>query len=98
MDRCSLFRSAAASGLVGKATLGVEPRQDIPLVTGPQIPLPPLPLLTDPGERCGDMLYRRLGRTRESVSAIGFGGSHSPSPASTRRPRSGCVTQRSIAA
>ena len=84
MDRRSLFRSTAASGLVGIAgrmALGAEPpRQDGQPVTGPQGPLPPLPLLTDPGERRGDMLYRRLGRTGESVSAIGFGGSHFAKP------------------
>jgi aryl-alcohol dehydrogenase-like predicted oxidoreductase len=32
--------------------------------------------VTDPGERRGDMLYRRLGRTGEKVSLIGMGGAH----------------------
>ena len=35
-----------------------------------------LPLVTDPGERRGEMLYRPLGRTGETVSAIGLGGFH----------------------
>ena len=35
-----------------------------------------LPAITDPGERRGDMLYRRFGRTSEMVSAIGIGGFH----------------------
>jgi len=35
-----------------------------------------LPFLTDPGERRGDMLYRRFGRTDELISAIGMGGFH----------------------
>ena len=35
-----------------------------------------LPFVTDPGERRGEMLYRRLGRTGETVSAIGLGGFH----------------------
>ena len=35
-----------------------------------------LPLLTDGGERRGDMLYRRFGRTDEMISAIGMGGFH----------------------
>ena len=33
-----------------------------------------LPPLVDPGERRGEMLHRRLGRTGEMVSAIGMGG------------------------
>ncbi len=32
--------------------------------------------VTDPGERRGDMLYRRFGRTDEMISAIGMGGFH----------------------
>ena len=35
-----------------------------------------LPFVTDVGERRGDMLYRRFGRTEEMVSAIGMGGFH----------------------
>ena len=34
------------------------------------------PTLTHPGERRGDMLYRPLGTTGETVSAIGLGGYH----------------------
>ena len=35
-----------------------------------------LPVLTDPGERRGDMLYRPFGRSGEQISAIGMGGFH----------------------
>ncbi len=35
-----------------------------------------LPFVTDPGERRGDMLYRRFGRTDEMISLIGMGGFH----------------------
>ena len=35
-----------------------------------------LPFVTDPGERRGDMLYRRFGRSDERISAIGMGGFH----------------------
>ena len=35
-----------------------------------------LPFVTDGGERRGDMLYRRFGRTDEMISAIGMGGFH----------------------
>ena len=35
-----------------------------------------LPFVTDPGERRGEMLYRRFGGTDEVISAIGMGGFH----------------------
>ncbi len=35
-----------------------------------------LAFVTDSGERRGDMLYRRFGRTEEMISAIGMGGFH----------------------
>ncbi len=35
-----------------------------------------LPFATGPGERRGDMLFRRFGRTDEVISAIGMGGFH----------------------
>ncbi len=35
-----------------------------------------LPALGDPGERRGEMLYRRFGRSDEVISAIGLGGFH----------------------
>ncbi len=35
-----------------------------------------LPALSDPGERRGEMLYRRFGRSDEVISAIGLGGFH----------------------
>jgi aryl-alcohol dehydrogenase-like predicted oxidoreductase len=37
-------------------------------------------LVSDPGERRGDMLYRTLGRTRQRVSLIGMGGFHLARP------------------
>ncbi len=42
-----------------------------------QIPDPAaLPALTDLGERRGEMLYRRFGRSGEMISAVGLGGFH----------------------
>jgi aryl-alcohol dehydrogenase-like predicted oxidoreductase len=35
-----------------------------------------IPLTSSPGELRGEMLYRKLGSTGETVSAIGLGGSH----------------------
>lgn len=74
MERRSLFKTMVAGGLAG--TLAPAARADTPDAAS----LPSLPKLTDPGERRGDMLYRRLGRTGEMVSAIGFGGSHFAKP------------------
>jgi len=71
VERRDLFKGAAALG--GIAALAAAPA----LAQGS---LPPLPKLTDPGERRGDMLYRKLGRISELVSAIGFGGSHFAKP------------------
>lgn len=39
-----------------------------------------IPRVTDPGELRGEMLYRKFGRTGETVSAIGLGGSHIGKP------------------
>jgi predicted aldo/keto reductase-like oxidoreductase len=37
---------------------------------------PDIPLISDPGTRSGDMLYRTLGRIGERISVIGMGGYH----------------------
>lgn len=39
-----------------------------------------LPIISDPGEMRGEMLYRLLDSTGERVSAIGLGGSHIAKP------------------
>ncbi len=90
MERRTFFRAAAASGLLGAAEAAraaaaaapqaTGPTTRIDLVTSPAGPLPPLPFVSDPGERRGDMLYRTLGWTGQTVSAIGFGGSHFAKP------------------
>ena len=49
-----------------------SPRLPTSLIADPAA----LPFVTDPGERRGDMLYRRFGRTQEMISAIGMGGFH----------------------
>ncbi|MBV8097474.1 MAG: aldo/keto reductase [Acetobacteraceae bacterium] len=72
MERRDLFKSIAATALIG----GTAGAQAAPEQGG----MPPLPVLTDPGERRGDMLYRKFGATGVSVSAIGFGGSHFAKP------------------
>ncbi len=82
MDRRDFIQTAALGGGVA-ATAGVA--QAAPsLSPSPLASLPgntiadPADLLfvTDPGERRGDMLYRRFGRSDERISAIGMGGFH----------------------
>ncbi len=43
-----------------------------------------IPRVTDPGELRGEMLYRKFGKTGETVSAIGLGGSHIAKPSLTQ--------------
>ncbi len=62
---------ASGSGAGGHAALA-SPALPVTRVSDPAA----LPRLTDPGERRGDMLYRRFGRTEERLSAIGLGGFH----------------------
>ncbi len=45
-------------------------------LTPPETPSPVPPLTTEPGTLRGEMLYRPLGRTGVTVSAIGMGGAH----------------------
>ena len=73
MERRTLFKGVVAGGIAATVAKAAQAQAT---ETG----LPPLPKLTDPGERRGDMLYRKLGHTGESVSAIGFGGSHFAKP------------------
>jgi hypothetical protein len=56
--------------------------------------LAPLPRVSDPGEMRGEMLYRKLGNTGETVSAIGLGGSHIGKPAVTEAEATRLIHQR----
>ena len=76
MDRRTLFQTVVAGGVL-KASAAVAATTG--LGTGSNT-LPPLPRVTDPGELRGEMLYRKLGNTGATVSAIGFGGSHFAKP------------------
>jgi predicted aldo/keto reductase-like oxidoreductase len=65
---CNLLASLAA----GQTTS----EQKIPQSKSQKSDVAGLPLVTSPGTRKGEMLYRTLGRTGEQVSAIGMGGFH----------------------
>ena len=76
MDRRTLFKSVAATGiLAGTGSAAAAPEKTGELEGGE------LPALGDPGELRGEMLYRKFGATGETVSAVGFGGSHFAKPA-----------------
>jgi aryl-alcohol dehydrogenase-like predicted oxidoreductase len=75
MERRKFIKTGIVS--VGAAASGVTLAQATN-PDGTSVSLDPRDLLrvSDPGERRGDMLYRRLGSTGEMVSLIGMGGAH----------------------
>src|SRR5690348_11717539 len=73
MQRRTFLQSVTASSL---ATSGFGQQSAAPAVTA----TPKLPRVESPGELRGEMLYRRLGGTGETVSAVGLGGSHIAQP------------------
>ena len=68
MDPVTDPESAAPDGVPAPARSGLP-------VSGVPDPAA-LPALVDPGQRRGEMLYRRFGRSDELISAIGLGGFH----------------------
>ena len=80
MERRSFLKSGIAGVGMTAAGAVAEPAdaQAPPNADGSTVSLDPANLLRvkDPGERRGDMLYRKLGATGERVSLIGLGGAH----------------------
>jgi len=81
MERRSFLQGAVlgagitGTGLAGAGSAGAAVSVPPLPNTRPQDPAD-LPLITNPGERRGEMLYRTFGRTSEKISAIGMGGFH----------------------
>ncbi len=82
-ERRKFLQSVVATGLAGSAfTSAALAQQSATPAVAPASPseAPKLPQAASPGELRGEMLYRPLGRTGETVSAIGLGGSHIAKP------------------
>jgi uncharacterized protein len=75
MERRRFLGSIVTTGLAGSAAFG---QQQATPATAPDSAADASKLLraASPGELKGEMLYRKLGQTGETVSAIGLGGSH----------------------
>ena len=79
MERRTFVKAVVASSLGSAAAPALAAQQGTPTTAAPATAseaAAALPRLTDPGERRGEMLYRKLGTTGETVSAIGLGGFH----------------------
>jgi uncharacterized protein len=74
MERRRFLHSMLAAGIAGRAAAQQSATPSV-ASTSAEV-ASKLPRVQDPGEMRGDMLYRKLGRTGETVSAIGLGGSH----------------------
>ncbi len=74
MKRREFFKAGAICGVVA----GILPAAiaQTPTSTTENNSMNQIPLASSAGTRKGDMLYRTLGRTGETVSAIGMGGFH----------------------
>ena len=83
MERRTFMKAVVASGLTGAAAGSAQAAAEMPTTAEPMTAAQAsamLPKLTSPGELKGEMLYRPLGKTGETVSAIGLGGSHIGKP------------------
>ena len=87
--KASLAGVAGTAGLAGigretaSAAMPTLATETLPTTGQPQTPAQAaaaLPKVPDAGELRGEMIYRKLGTTGETVSAIGLGGSHIGKP------------------
>jgi aryl-alcohol dehydrogenase-like predicted oxidoreductase len=78
VERRRFLQGIMAAGLAGPA-IG-QNTQASGVAPGSESESRTIPRVTDAGELRGEMLYRKFGRTGETVSAIGLGGSHIGQP------------------
>ena len=71
MERRTFLRGLAVAGPAGSNAFALQTAATQSSTVPAQIPR-----VSDPGELRGEMLYRKFGRTGQTVSAIGLGGSH----------------------
>ena len=82
MQRRRFLQSVMAAGLAGSAARAQQSATSA-VISAANAAAGKIPRVTDAGELRGEMLYRKLGRTGETVSAIGLGGSHIGKPTLT---------------
>lgn len=75
MERRKFFQNVVAAGLATSASFAQQSAAQA-TSSDSSADAARLPRASSPGELRGEMLYRKLGRTGETVSAIGLGGSH----------------------
>lgn len=75
MERRRFLQNVVATGLATSGAVAQQ-RATPRTSTNSGADVARLPRSSSPGELRGEMLYRKLGRTGETVSAIGMGGSH----------------------
>jgi predicted aldo/keto reductase-like oxidoreductase len=81
MERRRFLQGIVAAGLAGSAR--AQQSATPAILADSNEAAGKIPRVSDPGELRGEMLYRKLGRTGETVSAIGLGGSHIGKPTLT---------------
>lgn len=79
MERRRFLQSLALTGAAAPSILAQQTATPATAQSSSQAAAK-IPRVTDPGELRGEMLYRKFGRTGETVSAIGLGGSHIGKP------------------
>jgi predicted aldo/keto reductase-like oxidoreductase len=75
MERRRFLGGIMTAGLAGSVAFGQQ-QSSSATAPGSAADASKLPRAASPGELKGEMLYRKLGRTGETVSAVGLGGSH----------------------